>query len=230
MWYWGAHGRDYAGDVIFVGGDPKSVARLGYRTAGTFRDALEMAKDTVGLEPVDHVLPHAAALDRGRAVRRRPMSGLRDELKEMSRGFRWGRRPLVPRSAEPFAEEHDDVGFPTDWARTAGGRRCRASDPEGRSCIRSLWNELSLRVFGLDNLEGVDGAGRVLLEPLEPPGRDADPDHAARRVAGEDRGRRGARLLLRRVVASGVHRARLRRVPDRPRARRRAARSTRRAS
>jgi hypothetical protein len=51
MWYWGAHGRDYAGDVIFVGGDPKSVARLGYRTAGTFRDALEMAKDTVGSSP-----------------------------------------------------------------------------------------------------------------------------------------------------------------------------------
>ncbi|MGZ8651766.1 MAG: lactate racemase domain-containing protein, partial [Actinomycetota bacterium] len=51
MWYWGAHGRDYAGDVIFVGGEPKSVARLGYRTAGTFRDALEMAKDTVGPSP-----------------------------------------------------------------------------------------------------------------------------------------------------------------------------------
>ncbi|MGZ4109331.1 MAG: lactate racemase domain-containing protein [Actinomycetota bacterium] len=51
MWYWGAHGRDYAGDVIFVGGDPKAVTRLGYRTAGTFRDALEMAKDTVGSDP-----------------------------------------------------------------------------------------------------------------------------------------------------------------------------------
>ena len=31
MWYWGAHGRDHAGDVIFVGGEPKTVARLGYR-------------------------------------------------------------------------------------------------------------------------------------------------------------------------------------------------------
>jgi hypothetical protein len=51
MWYWGAHGRDYAGDVIFVGGDPKAVARLGYRTAGTFRDALEMATDIVGSDP-----------------------------------------------------------------------------------------------------------------------------------------------------------------------------------
>jgi 1-acyl-sn-glycerol-3-phosphate acyltransferase len=37
-----------------------------------------------------------------------------DELKELARGFRWGRRPIVPRSAEPFAEEREDVGFPTD--------------------------------------------------------------------------------------------------------------------
>jgi len=51
MWYWGAHGRDHAGDVIFVGGDAKAVARLGYRRAGTFTDALEMAKDTVGSSP-----------------------------------------------------------------------------------------------------------------------------------------------------------------------------------
>jgi hypothetical protein len=48
MWYWGAHGRDHCGDVIFVGGEPKSVARLGYRRADSLRDALEMAKDTVG--------------------------------------------------------------------------------------------------------------------------------------------------------------------------------------
>jgi hypothetical protein len=51
MWYWGAHGRDHAGDVIIVGGDRKSVARLGYRTASTLADALEMASDTVGTSP-----------------------------------------------------------------------------------------------------------------------------------------------------------------------------------
>jgi hypothetical protein len=51
MWYWGAHGRDHCGDVIFVGGEPKSVARLGYRRADSLRDALEMAKDTVGSSP-----------------------------------------------------------------------------------------------------------------------------------------------------------------------------------
>jgi lactate racemase len=51
MWYWGAHGRDHVKDVIFVGGEPKTVARLGYRAAGTLRDALEMATDTVGPSP-----------------------------------------------------------------------------------------------------------------------------------------------------------------------------------
>jgi hypothetical protein len=50
LWYWGAPAA-LRGRRIFVGGDPKSVARLGYRTAGTFRDALEMAKDTVGSSP-----------------------------------------------------------------------------------------------------------------------------------------------------------------------------------
>jgi lactate racemase len=51
MWYWGAHGRDHCGDVIFVGGNPAAVARLGYRRADSLRDALEMAKDTVGSSP-----------------------------------------------------------------------------------------------------------------------------------------------------------------------------------
>jgi hypothetical protein len=51
MWYWGAHGRDHCGDVIFVGGEPKSVACLGYRRADSLRDALEMAKDSVGPSP-----------------------------------------------------------------------------------------------------------------------------------------------------------------------------------
>ncbi len=68
MWYWGAHGRDHCGDVIFVGGEPKSVARLGYRRADSLRDALEMAKDTVGSSPEHHVLPRAADHDRRREV------------------------------------------------------------------------------------------------------------------------------------------------------------------
>jgi hypothetical protein len=51
MWYWGAHAMDYLGDVIFVGGDRKAVARMGFRSATSFADALEMARDTVGRSP-----------------------------------------------------------------------------------------------------------------------------------------------------------------------------------
>jgi len=51
MWYWGAHALDYLGDVIVVGGDPGACARLGYRTASSLRDALEMAGETVGRSP-----------------------------------------------------------------------------------------------------------------------------------------------------------------------------------
>jgi hypothetical protein len=51
MWYWAAHGMSYLGDVIYVGGDRKTVARLGFRSAGTLDDALEMASETVGRSP-----------------------------------------------------------------------------------------------------------------------------------------------------------------------------------
>jgi hypothetical protein len=51
MWYWGAHALDYLGDTIVVGGDPKTCDRLGYRAASSFRDALEMAGETVGRSP-----------------------------------------------------------------------------------------------------------------------------------------------------------------------------------
>ena len=71
MWYWGAHGARLRGRRDLR--RRRSEVRWrdsGYRTAATFRDALEMAKDTVGPQPVDHVHAHAAALDRRRAVRR----------------------------------------------------------------------------------------------------------------------------------------------------------------
>jgi hypothetical protein len=51
MWYWGAHAMDHLGDVIFVGADRKAVRRMGFRTASSFADALEMAEETVGTSP-----------------------------------------------------------------------------------------------------------------------------------------------------------------------------------
>jgi len=51
MWYWCAHALQHLGQVIIVGGDPKSVRRLGFKPASTLRDALEMAEDVVGRDP-----------------------------------------------------------------------------------------------------------------------------------------------------------------------------------
>jgi len=81
--------------------------------------------------------------------------GVRDELGAMAKGFRWGRRPLVPRSAEEHAEPEEDRVFPSDWARTDAGVAARQVLLKGvmHPLVR---NELTLRVFGLDNLEGTD--------------------------------------------------------------------------
>ncbi len=81
---------------------------------------------------------------------------VRDELKGMAQGFRWGRRPMVPKSAEPFVEETDDAGFPTDWARSDAGVAARQLILNGimKTIIRS---ELSLRVYGADDLSAVRG-------------------------------------------------------------------------
>jgi hypothetical protein len=51
MWYWAAHAMDHVDEVIWVGADRRSVQRLGFRSASTLQDALEMASGTVGPSP-----------------------------------------------------------------------------------------------------------------------------------------------------------------------------------
>jgi hypothetical protein len=50
-WYSAAPAIDHLGEVIFVGGDHESTRRLGFKSATTLADALEMASDSVGLAP-----------------------------------------------------------------------------------------------------------------------------------------------------------------------------------
>jgi hypothetical protein len=50
-WQWGAHALDHLGGVIFVGGDPLTTKRMGYRRADTVAEALQMAQDIVGPNP-----------------------------------------------------------------------------------------------------------------------------------------------------------------------------------
>ncbi|MDE0496474.1 MAG: lactate racemase domain-containing protein [Acidimicrobiaceae bacterium] len=51
MWYWCAHALEHLGGVIIVGGDKAATQRMGFRSASTMNDALEMATDVVGRDP-----------------------------------------------------------------------------------------------------------------------------------------------------------------------------------
>jgi hypothetical protein len=51
MWYWCAHALEHLGAVIVVGGDRRAVRRLGFKSASSLEDALEMAEDVVGPDP-----------------------------------------------------------------------------------------------------------------------------------------------------------------------------------
>jgi len=47
----GAHAMEHLGQVIVVGGDRRTTARMGFRAASTLDDALEMAREKVGSSP-----------------------------------------------------------------------------------------------------------------------------------------------------------------------------------
>jgi lactate racemase len=52
MWYWGEAGRQHLGRVIVVGADNEYIPKLlGYETARSMPEALEMAKDTAPASP-----------------------------------------------------------------------------------------------------------------------------------------------------------------------------------
>jgi lactate racemase len=52
MWYWGENGRAHVGKVICVGAESKRAAEiLGWETAATMEQALEMAESHVGRKP-----------------------------------------------------------------------------------------------------------------------------------------------------------------------------------
>jgi lactate racemase len=61
MWYWGAHALEHLGEVIFVGGNRRTTARMGFKAASTLADALEIASHTVGTSPTISYL-HAPPL------------------------------------------------------------------------------------------------------------------------------------------------------------------------
>lgn len=85
-----------------------------------------------------------------------PVGGGLDDLRAVARGWRWGRRPLVPRSAEQFVPPAETTVFRTDWSRSRPAQAARevaqkaGLEPLFRSQVRT-------HVEGLDMLERVEG-------------------------------------------------------------------------
>ena len=89
----------------------------------------------------------------------KPMGWIRDgvdDVRQVARGWRWGKQALVPRSAEEHMPATRPTAFRTGWSRTAAARAARevaqkgALEPVFRSQVRT-------RVEGLDVLTGLDG-------------------------------------------------------------------------
>jgi 1-acyl-sn-glycerol-3-phosphate acyltransferase len=79
------------------------------------------------------------------------MSSFGSDLRQVARGWRWGRRPLVPRSAEEFAPAERPTVFRTEWARTRGARVVREAVQKGG--LEPLFrSQVRTRVEGLDVL------------------------------------------------------------------------------
>lgn len=84
------------------------------------------------------------------------MASLLEDVRTVARGWRWGRRPLVPRSAESWAPSPEPREFPTAWARSPAARMAR--EVIQRYLLGPLvWSETKPRVHGLDHLESLRG-------------------------------------------------------------------------
>ncbi|MEJ7832071.1 MAG: lysophospholipid acyltransferase family protein [Nocardioides sp.] len=83
-------------------------------------------------------------------------AGSADDVRQMARGWRWGRRSQVPRSAEPWVPESRSSVYPSDWSRRRPAIVAReiaqkaGLEPVFRSQVRT-------RVHGLDVLDRIDG-------------------------------------------------------------------------
>jgi 1-acyl-sn-glycerol-3-phosphate acyltransferase len=83
-------------------------------------------------------------------------TSLRRDLRTASRGWRWGRTPLVPASAEAHRPAFEVRGFPTAWARSPGAVAVRrAVQRYGlKPLVRS---QVSVQVSGLEVLDDLRG-------------------------------------------------------------------------
>ncbi|KQP64719.1 MULTISPECIES: lysophospholipid acyltransferase family protein [unclassified Nocardioides] len=79
-----------------------------------------------------------------------------DDVRRTARGWRWGRRAQVPRSAEPYVPAARSRVFPSDWSRRPSAVAAR--EVAQRGGLEPLFrSQVRTRVEGLDVLERVEG-------------------------------------------------------------------------
>ncbi len=83
-------------------------------------------------------------------------------LRQLGRDFRWGHRPVVPRSAEEHRVPAPAREFPTAWARSPAARVVRAALQTGvlGPVVRA---EVTPVVLGVDRLERLGDGAAVLV-------------------------------------------------------------------
>jgi 1-acyl-sn-glycerol-3-phosphate acyltransferase len=81
---------------------------------------------------------------------------LASDVKALSRGWRWSRRPLPPQSAEPHHSFAEPREFPTDWARSRPARIAREVVLRG-GLSPLVRRETAVRVEGLDIFDDIEG-------------------------------------------------------------------------
>jgi 1-acyl-sn-glycerol-3-phosphate acyltransferase len=86
---------------------------------------------------------------------------LAGDVRQLSRGWRWTRRPLPPHSAEPHHTFPEPREFPTDWARSRPARVAREVLLRG-GLSPLLHREATVRVEGRDVFDGIDGPAIVV--------------------------------------------------------------------
>ena len=78
------------------------------------------------------------------------------DVKQVARGWRWGRRGQVPRSAEPFVLPSKSTVFPSDWSRRKPAMVAREVAQKGG--LEPLFrSQVRTKVEGLDVLERIEG-------------------------------------------------------------------------
>ncbi|TCM50201.1 lysophospholipid acyltransferase family protein [Kribbella sp. VKM Ac-2568] len=83
------------------------------------------------------------------------------DVKVVARGWRWGRRPQVPRSAEPYVLPKESTVFPTKWARTPAAIALREVLQKGALNSVLRW-EVNPQVSGLDSLLKLHGPALIV--------------------------------------------------------------------